>query len=652
MLKKKNIAMTMAVATVATTVAPAFAATLDGETISVKDTAKVEELKSEIKGYFATKYSKNSEDLKESDNAGKSVYTVKVGANKDSLAEIKTLDALEVELAKITEENPTLLITVEDKGHKTVDGITVDWKEGTYKKAELEDLLKIGGNVTDTNKVDDNTISLTLKNNETPLVIKTGDVKINTTAPIYLEDSVGSKLDKDGNVTTDEDKFVVIGFKKEKVELQKDDTKVDYDLEEKRTFTVKYDEVETTDLKASDLYNFDIKRLEKQGNELVKYIAKYDVAKDSEGNLTPADIVKEGNAIKITFVEKKNTPATTVKISGSTKEITTLYEILNNKETPKVTTLAGLDRFETAIEVSKDAFEDKKATNIVLVAGNSIADGLAATPFAKQENAPVLLTGTDKVSDNTMNEIERVLADKEEGKVYLVGGESNISKKVETQLKAKGLKIERIAGEDRFETSLEIAKKMTKTNSTDEIFIAGGYAQADAMSIAAVAAKGGAEETDANPILLVPTTGLTKDQTKFVKNLETTKAYVVGGETSVSADVEIALEKMPTVSVKRISGVDRQETNAKVVKEFYAKDSFDTVYVAKSDNNSLVDALAVGVAAASETKAAPVLLATDSLSSSQESVLKGIANGKLEAKKQAGYGIAAQVWETLNKIFK
>ena len=649
MLKKKNIAMTMAVATVATTVAPAFAATLDGETISVKDTAKVEELKSEIKGYFATKYSKNSEDLKESDNAGKSVYTVKVGANKDSLEEIKTLDALEVELAKITEENPTLLITVEDKGHKTVDGITVDWKEGTYKKAELEALLTIGKNVTDTNKLDDNTVSLTLKNNETPLVIKTGDVKIDTTAPIYLEDSVGSKLDKDGNVTTDDAKFVVIGFKKAKVGLQTDDTKVDYDLEEKRTFTVKYDEIETTDLKASDLYNFDIGRLEKQGNELVKYIAKYNEAKDLEGNLTNASIIKDGNTIKITFVEKKNTPATTVKISGSTKEITTLYKILNNEETPKVTTLAGLDRFETAIEVSKDAFEDKKATNIVLVAGNSIADGLAATPFAKQENAPVLLTGTDKVSDNTMNEIERVLHNKGEGKVYLVGGESNISKKVETQLKAKGLKIERIAGEDRFETSLEIAKKMS---STDEIFVAGGYAQADAMSIAAVAAKGGAEETDANPILLVPTTGLTKDQTKFVKNLETTKAYVVGGETSVSADVEIALEKMPTVSVKRISGVDRQETNAKVVKEFYAKDSFDTVYVAKSDNNSLVDALAVGVAAASETKAAPVLLATDSLSSSQESVLKGIANGKLEAEKQAGYGIAAQVWETLNKIFK
>ena len=77
--------MTMAVATVATTVAPVFAATLDGETISVKDTAKVEELKSEIKGYFATRYSKNEEDLiSESDNAGKSVYTVKVGADESS----------------------------------------------------------------------------------------------------------------------------------------------------------------------------------------------------------------------------------------------------------------------------------------------------------------------------------------------------------------------------------------------------------------------------------------------------------------------------------------------------------------------------------------------------------------------------------------
>ena len=227
--------------------------------------------------------------------------------------------------------------------------------------------------------------------------------------------------------------------------------------------------------------------------------------------------------------------------------------------------------------------------------------------------------------------------------VDLIGGK--VSKETQEAYDKKG---DFVAGEDRFETSLEIAKKMS---STDEIFVAGGYAQADAMSIAAVAAKGGAEETDANPILLVPTTGLTKDQTKFVTNL-TTKAYVVGGETSVSADVEIELEKMPNVSIKRIAGVDRQETNAKVVKEFYVKDSFDTVYVAKSDNNSLVDALAVGVAAASEPKAAPVLLATDSLSSSQESVLKGIANGELTAKKQAGYGIAAQLWETLNKIFK
>ena len=88
MLKKRNIAMTMAVATAATTVAPAFAATLDGETIKLSDSTKIEELKAEIKGYFNTKYSREANDLENPSNVGKSVYTVKVGADKNSLEEI------------------------------------------------------------------------------------------------------------------------------------------------------------------------------------------------------------------------------------------------------------------------------------------------------------------------------------------------------------------------------------------------------------------------------------------------------------------------------------------------------------------------------------------------------------------------------------
>ncbi|MBO3446492.1 cell wall-binding repeat-containing protein, partial [Clostridium sp. CCUG 7971] len=57
----------------------------------------------------------------------------------------------------------------------------------------------------------------------------------------------------------------------------------------------------------------------------------------------------------------------------------------------------------------------------------AIADGLTATPFANAINAPVLLTDKNGISKEVMDEIERVMDN--DGTVYLVGGESVLSKK-------------------------------------------------------------------------------------------------------------------------------------------------------------------------------------------------------------------------------
>lgn len=249
-----------------------------------------------------------------------------------------------------------------------------------------------------------------------------------------------------------------------------------------------------------------------------------------------------------------------------------------------------------------------------------------------------------------MDEIERL----EATKVYVVGGKSVISEEVRNQLEAKNIAVERIAGEDRFETSLKIAKKIVDVKSSEvanEVFIAGGYAEADTMSVAAVAAQGGkVDNSSVDPILLVSKDGLSKDQKEWLEAANSsTKAYVIGGENSVAKEVEVQLEDVVSGEVKRLAGDSRQETNAQVIKEFYTA-PITNVYVAKSDNKGLVDALSAGVAAAADNTT-PVVLATDELHSSQKAVLNTIKPSSDITKKQVGYGIADKVWEAINKLF-
>lgn len=88
---------------------------------------------------------------------------------------------------------------------------------------------------------------------------------------------------------------------------------------------------------------------------------------------------------------------------------TTAYAIDKN-------VLVGNTRFETATEVSEYGFE--QSSNIVLVNGESIADALSATPFAKLKEAPILLTEKDRLTDVTKSEIKRLKA----SNIYIVGG--------------------------------------------------------------------------------------------------------------------------------------------------------------------------------------------------------------------------------------
>ncbi|MDB8802086.1 cell wall-binding repeat-containing protein [Romboutsia sp. 1001216sp1] len=762
-MKKRNMAITIAAVSAATSVAPAlaFADTLDNQVIASTDANAVNQLKGEIQGFLNTKYTSDADLLKDVTYsgltkavAGQCVYTINVKCDdtKNNINGLQNMDQLDVALAKLNDTtNKFLNIEVIDNGHNTVNGQIVNWKEGKYTQEEVQALLntpldkeaaqkalataqqnatnaanavteaqakkaaadkavtEAAGSVTeeqkkaaadaateltaaqaaktaadkavtdaqaavdkaqsntgidDVTKVDDNTVSLTLKNNKTPLVIKTGDTVLNLQAPIYSQDKSGSYLDKDGQViagvTTNEqaatnDNTVVTGFEVARENLQTAQNGQPSDFEANRNYGVDYKAVATTNYKAQDLYDSSIGRFTDAGNQLYKFIQDYNAIKTPAGNATIGDVTN--GTLTITFPvdkTKEMTGAASVAtneadgafaktvISGSNNDLNALKQALTSNAPIK--TLAGADRYDTAVQVSKAAFTaNNSAQNVVLVSGTALADGLTATPFAASKTAPILLTGKDKVNDKTMAEIERVMQNG--GTVYVIGGENTISKSVETQLKAKDYKTERIKGDDRYETSLAIAKAMEPTLNGD-IYVAGGYAEPDAMSIAPIAARRGAT----NPILLAnDKTGLSTDQINYISGNKAAQSYIIGGADRAPESIKTQLKDAGmTNATERLSGADRQGTNAAVIKEFSTADNMKNLYVAKSDNQGLVDALSAGVLAGQTNS--PVVLATNAVNAEQQSVIKA-KKPTITNKTQIGEGIAAQVWSTINNLF-
>ena len=210
------------------------------------------------------------------------------------------------------------------------------------------------------------------------------------------------------------------------------------------------------------------------------------------------------------------------------------------------TSIVGDNRYDTAAKIAAEFTNYKTA---ILVNGDSIVDGLSASSLAGKEHAPILFTKKDSIPGVTLQKLKDV------NQVYLIGGESVISHKVEKKLSNK--KVIRIGGKDRTETSYKVAKEL---GAYSKAFVVKG--EADAMSVAPVAAR------DKMPILVMK-------NNKFSPN-PGVKYYSIGGNVNVPNST-------------RIYGENRYDTNVKVLEKFYR--NTNKLYCASGEN--LVDALAV-----------------------------------------------------------
>ncbi|MBV4447146.1 MAG: cell wall-binding repeat-containing protein [Clostridium tyrobutyricum] len=269
--------------------------------------------------------------------------------------------------------------------------------------------------------------------------------------------------------------------------------------------------------------------------------------------------------------------------------------------------LGGADRYETSVKISQNGWANG-SDYVILASGEGYADALCAAPIAKKYNAPILLTTSKTLNSTTKSEITRLKAKN----VIEIGGPASISSNIENQLENEmSLKVTRLGGTDRYETSANVAREL---GDVSDMVLTSGIGYADALSIAPIAASEG------YPILLTPKNSVTNSVKSYINShrSDSTKVYVVGGSGVIP---ESTLSSVP--NPMRIFGQNRYETNVSVMEFFKSDLKLSNVYIAKGDGpngNEFADALSASALAA-ETSS-PVVLTNNTLNSSIQEFIK------------------------------
>lgn len=218
--------------------------------------------------------------------------------------------------------------------------------------------------------------------------------------------------------------------------------------------------------------------------------------------------------------------------------------------------VAGVNRYETAVEASKRAFPSG-ADTVVIATGANWPDALGGAALAGTVNGPLLLTDPAAMPAAVEAEITRLGAEN----AYILGGTGAVSPAVEAKLAGMlgAANVTRLAGTDRYGTARAVADEVIALRGATfdgTAFVATGANFPDALGASPIAAA------KSWPILLAPTSGA-----PYVP-AAVDEAVILGGTGAVSAEVESSLKtSLGAAKVSRQGGLDRYATAA-LVAEF------------------------------------------------------------------------------------
>lgn len=204
---------------------------------------------------------------------------------------------------------------------------------------------------------------------------------------------------------------------------------------------------------------------------------------------------------------------------------------------------------------------------VILASNQSFPDSLAAGALSYKLDAPLLLTYPNNLRQSTIDTLSELQADK----VLIMGGPGAVSDSVKTNLEQLGYEVHRLMGDDRFETAAAINDYIAKRSG--KVIVTSARDFPDALSVSAFA---GSEQI---PIVFVERNSIPEATQEFLNKYKFSKAIVVGGPGVVSDQV---LKQLP--NGERIGGIDRFETNRKVINYFKPSSDFNGVILATGRN--------------------------------------------------------------------
>jgi putative cell wall-binding protein len=254
-----------------------------------------------------------------------------------------------------------------------------------------------------------------------------------------------------------------------------------------------------------------------------------------------------------------------------------------------VVRLSGVNRYETALKLSRETFGAGSSAYAVLATGENFPDALSAASISGVRDCPLLLTPTKTLYGGVLTELARLGATN----VIIVGGPNAVSTAVETSIRNSGRAVTRLQGINRYETSARIADYVIAAQGgtwPGTAFMARGDNFADALSAGPLAfAKG-------YPILLTRSGDLPTETRAVMLSRHVNDVVITGGTSAVSSAVEATIRALPgMLNVERLQGADRYLT-ARAIADYGVKHQWVTcAYVGVATGVNFPDGLGGGV---------------------------------------------------------
>ena len=240
----------------------------------------------------------------------------------------------------------------------------------------------------------------------------------------------------------------------------------------------------------------------------------------------------------------------TVHIAGGVAAVSvTIESELEDAGDWDINRFAGADRFETAALMADVIGDDVADDTAIVATGRVAADSLAAGPLANQGPHPILLAdATGELSEYTAGALEDLSIEN----VLALGGTAALSDDVVDQIEdiTGEDSVERLAGDNRFETAIEIAGALDSQSS--EVLLATGFGP---NNVPADALAGG-PYGGVNDAPLLPINDVNDELPDAIGDYLEGRAgdidliTILGGTAAVSADVANAAQAAATPGVE------------------------------------------------------------------------------------------------------